>query len=680
MNMKKYLMFVVVALLAMPLVAQKSNPYQESFNFKRALEIMQNDGDENEALEYLRKEIGEHPKNGYAYYMMGVLYSENGQPGDAIAPMDKAIVLLKKDKDWITYAYRQRAKICLALEDEEGAMRNWALALKADPKDVDTYGERGDYYYQKDMYELSTADFQMIRSIQPGNTYGHMGVGRNLLEQGELAEALKMFSYCVSLDPSYSQAYAFRAETEMKMGNMASAIDDMVTALGIDGNSKAFYLLPTVKEPDVVTLIAKLKVQQIKQPNEGLWSYYLGQVYKGQGEYTKAIEWYGKANSLNTSDVICQQISICYMLMDDNENALKYIDQALNLDSTDLDYRDIRATILYDMGRIDDVVAEYDRILTDAPEYSTGYYQRGWCKYLRGEKDEAVEDLTMAIVLSPQSTGFYQIRGSFYREMGKTDLAEADFRKIIELEDSVEKYECVFFAYEGLGENEKAIEALNLYLETDTTDAGRYYNAACLYSRMGDKDKALAYLEEALQRGSSNFSHMWRDIDLKNIRGTSEFKALLEKYEKQPVKVDKNTGQSNTGEMQTTEIPFTKEGGVCQVKCTVNDLPLYFVFDTGASTVSLSMVEATFMMKNGYLKPTDVVGRQRYMDANGNVSEGTEVNLRCVKFGESELANVRASVVRNQKAPLLLGQSVLGRLGKIEIDNEANVIRVKYMK
>lgn len=33
------------------------------------------------------------------------------------------------------------------------------------------------------------------------------------------------------------------------------------------------------------------------------------------------------------------------------------------------------------------------------------------------------------------------------------------------------------------------------------------------------------------------------------------------------------------------------------------------------------------------------------------------------------LDNVRASVVRNQKAPLLLGQSVLGRLGKIEIDN-----------
>ena len=44
------------------------------------------------------------------------------------------------------------------------------------------------------------------------------------------------------------------------------------------------------------------------------------------------------------------------------------------------------------------------------------------------------------------------------------------------------------------------------------------------------------------------------------------------------------------------------------------------------------------------------------MDANGNVSVGTKINLKKVTFGDSELTNVRVSVVRNQKAPLLLGQ------------------------
>lgn len=100
------------------------------------------------------------------------------------------------------------------------------------------------------------------------------------------------------------------------------------------------------------------------------------------------------------------------------------------------------------------------------------------------------------------------------------------------------------------------------------------------------------------------------------------------------------------------------------------------MFDTGAADVTISMVEATFMLKNGYIKPTDIIGSARYMDANGDISEGTAINLRHVNFGGLELDNVRASVVRNQKAPLLLGQSVLGRLGTIEIDNSKSVLRI----
>lgn len=92
------------------------------------------------------------------------------------------------------------------------------------------------------------------------------------------------------------------------------------------------------------------------------------------------------------------------------------------------------------------------------------------------------------------------------------------------------------------------------------------------------------------------------------------------------------------------------------------------------------MVEATFMMKNNYLTPNDVIGDRHYMDANGNVSVGTLINLRNVNLGDLNLNNVRASVVRNQKAPLLLGQSVLNRLGKIEIDNKKNIIRISQFK
>lgn len=42
-------------------------------------------------------------------------------------------------------------------------------------------------------------------------------------------------------------------------------------------------------------------------------------------------------------------------------------------------------------------------------------------------------------------------------------------------------------------------------------------------------------------------------------------------------------------------------GGVYLIPGKINGLSMKFVFDTGASNVSLSLTEAIFMLKNGYM-------------------------------------------------------------------------------
>ena len=287
----------------------------------------------------------------------------------------------------------------------------------------------------------------------------------------------------------------------------------------------------------------------------------------------------------------------------------------------------------------------------------------------------------MSITLDPEYSYSYVSRGDVYARQGKLDFAKADYQKVVEIENSPEKYDCLHYAYHGLGENDKAIAAIDTIIARDEDKKGNYYDAACLYSRMQNKEKALEYLEKCLEMGYNRFHHIRLDHDMDFIRNTEEFNRLLDKYESRTKASGSSLHVSKTkGEEVISEIPFTKENGICNVKCKINDLPLYFVFDTGASTVSLSMVEATFMMKNGYLDKKDVVGSQYFQDANGNVSEGTIINIRQVNFGELKLENVRASVVRNQKAPLLLGQSVLSRLGKIEIDNGNHLIKITHTK
>lgn len=124
-----------------------------------------------------------------------------------------------------------------------------------------------------------------------------------------------------------------------------------------------------------------------------------------------------------------------------------------------------------------------------------------------------------------------------------------------------------------------------------------------------------------------------------------------------------------------TKISMTKEGGIFTVPCKVNGLPLKFIFDTGASNVSISLTEALFMLKNGYLKKEDIGESVYYSIANGDVAKGTKLNIKEIEFAGLKLYNIEASIVHETSAPLLLGQSVISKLGKIQLEgNELTIL------
>jgi len=115
-------------------------------------------------------------------------------------------------------------------------------------------------------------------------------------------------------------------------------------------------------------------------------------------------------------------------------------------------------------------------------------------------------------------------------------------------------------------------------------------------------------------------------------------------------------------------VKMEKENGVYKIPCKINGLPLKFIFDTGASNVSISLTEALFMLKNGYLKETDIRGTIYYSIANGEIAEGTIINLQKIEVGKQLLYNVEASIIHSSQAPLLFGQSAMERFGKFTMD------------
>ena len=69
---------------------------------------------------------------------------------------------------------------------------------------------------------------------------------------------------------------------------------------------------------------------------------------------------------------------------------------------------------------------------------------------------------------------------------------------------------------------------------------------------------------------------------------------------------------------------------------------------------------------------------RKYLTADGNIAEGSVICIREVQVGDVTLKNIEASVVKNQKAPLLLGQSVLERFGSFTLDNYNSKLIIKH--
>ncbi len=658
----------------------------DSYNYNRGVEAFYKH-DLDEALKYLNKEVKDNPNNGYAYSWIASIEYSKEEYGRALTAADKAVKLIpKKDREFRVFALGTRGNIYQKLGQKELAIQDYGQMIKEFPDELNAYDDRGCLYGELGQYDLAEKDFRKMISLDQGNVLGYMGLGTTAIEQERYEDAVDLFDYVVKLNSDYSAGYSYRAESYFRLGKYDEATDDIIKALALDKNNDMAYLfMRETADSAFNKIVPKLKVQAQKETNIPFWPFCLGVIYQANKEhrdYRQAIEYYKRSYSTEPISTTAYSISQCYYHLGCYDDALEYIDMAIEQDSTAVDYFNMKTVILDNAGRSGEALATMDRFISNDPDQWGAYYQRGCVKEFSGDIDGAIEDYSTAIALKPDFAYTYLCRGMMYRLKGDSVLANDDFRKVIQLDTIPGDNNTAQYAYFYLGDMEKAIEFQDsVFAQGERNDEGNYYDAACLYSIMGETEKSLGYLRKSLELGFRRFNHIRRDSHLENIRKTAEFETLMEEYEtKHRESLEKQNAENSTFEEVTAEIPYTKDGGVFSVKCAINDLPLNFIFDTGASDVTMSAVEANFMMKNGYLTPRDIEGRQYYQIANGDISEGTVVNIRDVEFGGLHLSNVRASVVMSQRAPLLLGQSALQKLGKIEIDNDRKVLKITYRK
>lgn len=146
--------------------------------------------------------------------------------------------------------YIQRAQSRMAVEDYQGALRDFNEAITLDPNNVQAYVNRGmlnaRYLYNK---RSALSDFNKAIELDPKDPSGYYNRGALYKDAQDYASALKDYNKVIDLNASFAGAYYNRATLNyFFIGNKQDACTDWKKAEELGYNEASEWYSKYCKE------------------------------------------------------------------------------------------------------------------------------------------------------------------------------------------------------------------------------------------------------------------------------------------------------------------------------------------------------------------------------------------------------------------------------------------------
>ena len=684
MKTRMFITMVILTILAPQACAQRK--VVSDYNYQKAVDAFFEEDDDDKALKLVSKQLDETPDHLDSRFLRAKIYWRADKYDAALRDLSYAIKHYKgKPSVYKSTLFGLQGAVYNDMERYADAVESYKQAIKLAKKDnpdrIQSYkfDLAQTLYNAKDLDGAEKVYLDMLKD-DPGDGSAMIGLARNKLYQEEYEAGLEWLNKAEAYDASYAEIYRFKMQLLDKLGKTDESVDAALKYFELNDEAPA-WLVAEYAGKHYTYGVAKVKAEMNKDEASNRWIVLLTRLYEDHSDYVKALELYDKVEKeYGEYKMIAYYKSTCYSELGQFNLAIKEATRTIELDGSKAFYGH-RGDIYRSAGMYDQAISDYTISMEDDPSSGYEYYAIGWCYELQGDNDKALEYYNQGIDLDKTYSYLFVSRGDLLMELGRQEEAKIDFEKVLEIDDEPEDGSCRHYALLGLGRDVEALEWMDKIIENEPYDNGHYYDKACLLARMGKTDEALASLEVAFKKGFRRFAHMEHDNDMDPLRNLEKYKALLQEYKIKPIDdvVEEPKITIEAAAALISEVSMKKmAGGTYEIPCTINGLPLKFVFDTGASKVTISSVEASFMLKNDYLSERDFRGSKKFTTADGSITDGAVVCIKEVLVGDVILKNIEASVVKNQKAPLLLGQSVLERFGSITIDNENNKLIIRH--
>jgi adenylate cyclase len=220
------------------------------------------------------------------------------------------------------------------------------------------------------------------------------------------------------------------------------------------------------------------------------------------------------------------------------EDILATSAKALALDSGLAEAHASRGLALSLEKRYDQATAEFERAIALDPNSFEGHYFYGRACFTQGKLERAAALFERVAEIKPDDYQALILSIQIYRSLGRDPDTKSAARRGVERaeKDLTLHPDNPRSAYLGatalvaLGENDRAREWLSRALAIDPHDIWTQYNAACIYTNLGDIERAFDVLESVLPHAGHELKAGWikHDSDLDPLRSHPRYQKILE--------------------------------------------------------------------------------------------------------------------------------------------------------